>query len=85
MDSEAADQGLARAQFNLGLMYSDGEGVPKDPIRAYSWWNLAAAQGHEGAKKNKKSIGDRMTPPQIAEAEKISSEFKPVKSPNTGF
>ena len=25
----AADQGVARAQFNLGVMYSNGEGIPR--------------------------------------------------------
>ena len=33
------------AQHNLGVMYDKGEGVPEDYVKAYAWFNLAAAQG----------------------------------------
>ncbi|MFN2150265.1 MAG: SEL1-like repeat protein, partial [Anaerolineales bacterium] len=35
------------AQYNLGLMYSKGRGVPQDYVKAHMWLNLAAAQGFE--------------------------------------
>ena len=38
----AAEQGAARAQFNLGIMYADGEGVPQDDKEAVKWFRLAA-------------------------------------------
>jgi TPR repeat protein len=42
----AAEQVNARAQSLLdGNSRSDG--VPEDVVRAYMWWNLAAAQGDE--------------------------------------
>ena len=41
----AADQGYARAQYALGLMYCDGRGDPQDLVQAHMWLNLAAAQG----------------------------------------
>ena len=31
---QAADQGDADAQYNLGLMYANGEGVPEDDAEA---------------------------------------------------
>ena len=40
--ADAADQGLDRAKYNLGVAYFNGWGVPKDYIEAYAWWNLAA-------------------------------------------
>ena len=40
-----AEQGVASAQFNLGLMYANGEGVPKDDQEAVRWLRLAAEQG----------------------------------------
>lgn len=40
-----AEQGDAKAQHNLGLMYSNGDGVPKDPAEAVRWFRLAAEQG----------------------------------------
>ena len=33
-----ADSGDADAQFNLGIMYRKGEGVPKDANKAVEWW-----------------------------------------------
>ena len=41
----AADQGLADAQFILGLMYYQGEGVAKDEQEAAAWIRRAADQG----------------------------------------
>ena len=48
----AAEQGDARAQFALGLMYRDGEGVLKDDAEAVRWYRLAAEQGLAGAQYN---------------------------------
>ena len=41
-----ADQGVASAQFNLGLIYLEGQGVPQDGAEAVRWYRLAAEQGH---------------------------------------
>ena len=49
---KAAEQGDARAQFNLGLKYANGEGVPKDDREAVQWYRRAAEQGHAGAQLN---------------------------------
>ena len=69
----AAEQGLADAQNNLGLMYANGEGLPDDYVLAYAWYNLAAAQGNEVARKNKDNLRTRMTPDQIARAQELSA------------
>jgi len=44
-----AEQGNAVAQFNLGLMYNEGHGVPEDYVQARQWWEKAANQGHASA------------------------------------
>ena len=71
----AAGQWYAAAQFNLGLMYAFGEGVPENYITAYMWYNLAAAQGDDHASQNKNSLREFMTPEQIAEAQRLSTEW----------
>ena len=48
----AAEQGYAEAQFNLGAMYDDGEGVPQDYAEAERWYRLAATQGYAEAQNN---------------------------------
>jgi TPR repeat protein len=44
-----AEQGKAQAQFNLGLLYQRGQGVPQDYTEAGDWYRQAAAQGHASA------------------------------------
>ena len=44
-----ADQGDANAQLQRGLMYYDGQSVPKDDAKALTWFRKAAEQGHAGA------------------------------------
>ena len=46
-----AEQGNALAQFNLGVNYTSGEGVPQDDVEATRWFRLAAEQGHLGAQE----------------------------------
>ena len=41
----AASLGLVDAQFNLGLMYYKGQGVPQDYEEALRWFKEAAEQG----------------------------------------
>ena len=47
-----ADQGHAYAQYNLGWMYANGEGVPEDDAEAARWYRLAADQGDADAQHN---------------------------------
>ena len=72
-----AEQGDANAQYNLGVFYDNGLGVPQDKVRAYMWFNLSAAQGRDGAAAFRDLIARRMTPAQIAEAQKLAREWKP--------
>jgi len=75
----AADQGNAYAQNNLGLMYAQGQGVPQDILRAHVWFNLSATQGHQDAVRNREIAERRMTPTQIAEAQKLARDWKPKR------
>jgi TPR repeat protein len=74
----AAGQGRADAQSNLGVMYAEGDGVPPDYVQAFMWFSLAAAQNHKDAIKNRDSAASLMTPAQMAEAQKLAREWKPV-------
>ncbi len=81
---KAAGQGHSRAQSNLGLMYIQGIGVPQDYVQAYMWFNLAALRSPPGAEhdiavKNRDILAAKMTPAQIAEAQRLAREWKPKK------
>lgn len=73
----AAEQGHPGAQFNLGLMYFRAEGVAKqDLVTSYMWFNLSASQGDGNAKLGRDTLEKHMTVAQIAEAQKLSREWK---------
>ena len=62
-------------------MYAKGQGVPQDYVQAHKWFNLAAATStskpdHDNAVKARDNVAARMTPAQIAEAQKLAREWK---------
>ena len=48
----AAEQGHARSQHNLALMYEKGQGFPRDFAEAAKWYRMAAKQGNAGSQNN---------------------------------
>ena len=79
-----AEQGNAKAQNNLGLMYVGGLGVPQDYVQAHMWLDLAASRYPPGedrdrAVKNRDIYAKMMTPAEISEAQKLAREWKPKK------
>ena len=62
-----ADQGDTYAQLNLGMMYYNGNGTPKNYAEAERYWLLSAAQGNEIARDQLKLIyATPSSPPQPA-------------------
>ncbi len=49
---QLADQDHAKAQFNLGVMYDQGQYVAQDYAQAVSWYRKAAEQGNVNAQYN---------------------------------
>ncbi len=49
---KAAEQGYAKAQYNLGVMYDEGLGVPQDYAEAVKLYRKAAEQGDAVAQGN---------------------------------
>ncbi len=49
---KSAEQGNADGAYGLATMLAAGEGGPKNPAMARSWFEKAAATGHEGAIKS---------------------------------
>lgn len=54
---EASSRGSSKAQYSLGYMYQNGEGVEKDLDLAKSYFQSAAKQGHLKAKNTLKNMG----------------------------
>jgi hypothetical protein len=68
----ASEQGNAPAQYALGSMSADGDGVIQDTFIAHMWFNISAANGHELGSAGRSLIEQRMTLEQIAEAQALA-------------
>ena len=65
----AAKQGNPEAQVLLGSLYYTGEGKESEDIeKAYMWYDVAAMQGNDEAKKELAAVSSQLTSQQIAEA-----------------
>jgi TPR repeat protein len=69
-----AEQGNAKAQNVLGVMFRKGEGVPKNPVRAHMWFSFAAKRGDAKAKAELREVSRAMTAQQISQAEAMAQE-----------
>jgi uncharacterized protein len=81
---QAAEHGNPNAQYALGILYYNGSGVPRDPVAAYMWFDLAIARGDkmqppispQNAANYRDLVATKMSKEQIAEAEKRAREWK---------
>jgi hypothetical protein len=70
---KASEQGYVLAQYYLGGFYANGEGVAKDLIEAYAYWNQGTV---EYARKKLAALEKQMTAEQIAAGKKRTKELK---------
>lgn len=78
---KAADAGHTEAQFNLGLMYDNGQGVVQDYVLAHFWLNLAASSSSgEDQKRRVKArdeVAKKLTPRQLEDVQRLAREWRP--------
>ena len=77
--SKAAEQGHVFAQTTLGSFYAEGVWgvIERDYSQALMWFSFAASRGDLEAMELRDNLASRMTPTQIAQAQKLIREFKP--------
>lgn len=72
----SANQGYPAAQALLGTLYERGAGLPADYVLAHMWLNLARAQGVGAARDRLAELEKKMTPEQIAEAQRRARDWR---------
>ena len=72
---EAARRGDAKSLYELGKLYGDGLGVLRNIVHAHAYFNVAAAKGQREAFAARQIVESRMTPEQLAQAEKLALEL----------
>ncbi len=72
---DAAFAGNADAQNSLGMLHRDGDGVETDPIKAYAWFSLAAAQDHAAARTNLSRLRDELSSKEILGGQTMATDL----------
>ena len=72
----SARTGDKRAMVALGRAFVKGVGVPQDFVEAHKWLNLAAARGDAEAAAERDALAKRMTPQQVASAQKMARAWR---------
>jgi TPR repeat protein len=85
--SKAADQGLAEAQYTLGICYDEGHGVAISKEMAYTYFQKAAANGSEKAKERLNNYHPRLfqAPNSSSSASPNINQQSMIDRPPTGF
>jgi len=63
---QQAEQDDADAQYNLGFMYAEGQGVPQSDAKAIEWYEKAAKQGHKMAEENLRILKMKSSAPPVS-------------------
>lgn len=61
--------------YQLGLIYSAGEGECSDYVEAHKWFNLAALMGNDEAKTYRAELAQEMSSMEIASAQRAAREW----------
>lgn len=74
----AAEQGHDAAQWMLGSLFWRGD-VPRDDVEGAMWLNLALSQNDKHDRRPLDMLESRMTPAQIAEAQRLAREWREAR------
>lgn len=66
----------ATAQYNLGIMHGNGQGVAKDYMLAHMWWTIAGSNGDKKAIENRIKMEKEMSPQQIEKAHEMAGQWR---------
>ena len=80
-----AEQGDASAQYNLGTMYDNGQGVPQDYLLAHMWSNISSANGSENGAENRNILAKNKTPQDISAAQAMARDCMSSNYQNCGY
>lgn len=79
---KAAEQGLADAQYHLGVIYEEGSGVPRDNEKAIKWHRAAAEQGHPEAQNKLEALSPAGHETMPGDTQPPLTETKPLHIQN---
>lgn len=77
---DAAMRGDAGAQYTLGTMYTEGNGVPQDYVEAYFWLDIAASDNSDSAirdviTKDRDTSASHLTPTLLLQTQERARKW----------
>jgi TPR repeat protein len=81
---QLAAKQLVVAQFFLGVIYQDGDGVPQDNVLAHMWYNIASANGSSSGGL-RDQLAEGMTQADISTAQAMARECMGSGYQNCGY
>ena len=76
---KAAERGVVDSQFNLGVLFESGQGLPKNVNDAFVWYSIAAGQGDQFAKTRVEVLKTTLDQSDLVSAAARAEKFSPVK------
>lgn len=78
----AAEAGEPESQYMMGRLYSLGDGVPRDFVQAWLWFDRAARHGHAEAAQARATLEHVLNAQQLALARQLASPPPPRPPPS---
>lgn len=76
---KAAERGVVDSQFNLGVLFESGQGLPQDMESALMWYSVAGTQGDQMAAGRVVVLRKTLTEDQVERADKRITAFTPTR------
>lgn len=76
---KAAERGVVDSQFNLAILFENGQGVKPSLPDAYFWYSIAGAQGDQTAAARIDALETQMSEADVSAAKARIESFTPVK------
>ena len=76
---KTAERGFADGQKAFGALSFNGEGVPRDRVRACMWVILAASQKNQEAQRMLNLMTAELKPNELKAAQELAKNWKPTR------
>ena len=76
---KAAERGVVDSQFNLGVLFESGQGLPQDMESALVWYSVAGAQGDQMAAGRVGVLRKTLGEDQVTRADTRIAAFTPSR------
>ncbi len=74
---KAGEFGMTDAQFNVAVLYDQGNGTPSDPAEAYFWYSIAGQAGDQESASRAQQIAAELPQDMLLRTNSRIAQFKP--------